>query len=218
MFERSTVTAQLAQPSGCSGCRSRPQHMAVRIYFISPLTLQSGSPLSPSPLSILMSNKDYYGHGQPQQQQQYYPPQGATFSTRCYCSCVIDESVCHQGHRLVKVTTLSSLSSRTRAMVVSLAINRSLSLKRFMCTPKVPTRGAGIPTHAELYHVVSSLRPRRTVTSARRAWQVSACVVVRKVRGFAVTSLPYYVLTRLAPTCLQKYAHVFSERVLPLAE
>lgn len=165
-----------------------------------------------------MSNKDYYG--QHSQQQQYYPPQGgATLSTRCYRFCVVDKSVCPQGHRLVKVTTLSSLSSRIRAaIVVSLAISLSLSLKRFMCTPKVPTKGLGIPTHAELYHVVSSLRPRRTVTFARRAWQVSACVVVQKVRGFAVTCLPYYVLTRLASTCLQKYARVFSERVSPLAE
>jgi hypothetical protein len=162
-----------------------------------------------------MSNKDYY-HGQPQ--QQYYPPQGATLFTRCYRSCVVDESVYHQGHRQVKVTTLSSLSSRTRATVVSLAISRSLSLKPSMCTPKVSTMGVGIPTHAVLCLVVSSLRPRRTLTFARRAWQVSACVVVRKVRGFAVTFLPYYVLTRLASTCLQKYAHVCSERVFPLVE
>jgi hypothetical protein len=173
------------------------QRMALwEFAFISPLTLESKHPSLALPI-ILMSNKDYYHQGQ--QQQQYYPPQGATFCTRCFRSRVIDKSICHKGHRLVKATTLSSRSSRTsRVMVVSLAISRSRSLKRFMCTPNVPTRSVRIRTHAEVYHIASSPRPRRTVTFARRVWQVSACVVVRKVRGFVVTSLPYSVLTRLA--------------------
>jgi len=91
-----------------------------------------------------MSNKDYF-NSQPhqQQQQQYYPPQGAIFSHVVIAACVADGSVCTQGHRLVKVTTpssLSSLSRRTRAaIVVSLAISHSHSLKRFMCASEVPT-------------------------------------------------------------------------------
>jgi hypothetical protein len=47
-----------------------------------------------------------------------------------------------------------------------------------------------------IYHSVSSPRPRRTMTSARRAWQVLVCVVARKVRGFTVTSLACHRLTR----------------------
>jgi hypothetical protein len=211
------VTAQLAQPSGCSesatahGCENLLYKSADSAIGVPFLAL---SVIHPHVQQRLLRSRSTTAAA-----AAVLSPSRCEFLYRCYCSCVVDESVCHQGHRLVKVTTLSSLSSRTRvAMVVSLAINRSLSLKRFMCTPKVPTRGVGIPIHAELFHVVSSLRPRRTVAFARRAWQVSACVVVRKVRGFAVTSLPYYVLTRLVPTSLQKYAHVFSERVLLLAE
>jgi len=128
-------------------------HGNVGIYFISPLTLQSRRPrppsFSPSPLSSC-------------------PTKITTVNNNSNITPL-------KGHRLVKATTLSSLSRHTsRAIVVSLAISRSRSLNRFM---------------------FSSLRPRRTITFARRAWQVSACVVVQK-----------------------KYARVFSERVFTLAE
>jgi hypothetical protein len=170
------------------------EYGTVGTYFYKSEFSAFRDPPSLAPPVILMSNKDYFSqHSQPQQQQ-YYPPQGAIFSRRYRC-CVIDGSVCTQGHRLVKVTTPSSLSRRTRATVVSLAISHSHSLKRFMCASEV-LPGVGTPTHAELCRVVSSPHPRRRMTFAWRAWQVYACVVVRKVRGFAVTSLPYRVLTR----------------------
>ena len=165
ILKRSTSAAS-AQESPPEPARRMALHCG-NFAFISPLAVESKDP-SLALSIILMSNKDYYHQGQPQ--QQYYPPQGATFFTRCFFrSCVIDMSVCHKGHRLVKATTLNSRSSRTsRVMVVSLAISRSRSLKQFMCTPNDPTRSVRTPTHAEVYHIVSSPRNRRTVAFARR--------------------------------------------------
>ena len=82
-------------------------------------------------------------------------------------------------------TTLSNLSKRIRGvMVASRAFNSNLNPSLFMCTfdPRL-----GSNSHAE-YRLVSSPRPKRTIISVQRVWLVSACVVVRKVRGLVVTS------------------------------
>jgi hypothetical protein len=145
------------------------EYGTVGTYFISPPCLLSGDP----PLSPFR-----YRHVQQRLLRStataaaVLPPSRCDFITCSYRCCVADGNVLIQGHRLVRAITpssLSSLSSRTRAMVVSLAISHSLSLRQFMCAFEVPSRMLEYQARAEPCRVVNSLHPRRKMTFAWRA-------------------------------------------------
>ncbi|ETW79088.1 hypothetical protein HETIRDRAFT_410889 [Heterobasidion irregulare TC 32-1] len=154
-----------------------------------------------------MSNKDYYAGGQ-QQQQQYYPPQGSdpTF----YAATLTDRlnffSYCRRS------TSRTGLLSSTAAAVLS-GVWRSARLP----APAPTTDSLRVRLLYSYYtHDINRVRnggivrfpvsnlPRsshRVVERAQRAWRVSVCVAVRKVRVehscLAVLCLQGYILSEL---------------------
>jgi len=138
-----------------------------------------------------MSNKDYFG--QSQQPQQYYPPPG-TFLM------VFTAMLLKRVRVALRATAWSGwlLPWASAASAGLPGLSWAAWTAWLSTTPATSSRirvrlislpAARVPTSTVLRFLVSSPHPRRIMTSSRRAWPVSACVVVLKVRGCYVSNL-----------------------------